>query len=698
MEKSQNSCIFVMYLIKKYMKKLLLFGSLLYFGMVHGQITFSDNFDSYSAGDNIAQQPTWTTWSNAPGGTEDTQVTDNDASSAPNSLYFSSVAANGGPTDIVLPFGGNYNTGEFTFTTMMKVETGKNAYMNFQKTTTIGTTWALDMNFTNTGELNFLNQTGTSFSGTYPQGVWFEYSVEINLNTNTWEFFVDNVSQGSISNSENQVASLNIYPIQNSGFYIDDISFEHNPYTLPAENGAVINTVINGLLATQVVTPTATVRNLGTNVITSFDLTVDYNGTNYTDNFTGQNLASLATIELDLSQDITLAAGSNDLTVTISNVNGTATDDDPADDSKILSIDPIIPAPGKMVVSEEGTGTWCGWCPRGSVGMDVMYEKYNGFWTGVAVHNGDPMANQNHDTGIGSLISGYPSALVDRGADVDPSGMEPDFLQRIQIAPTAVMTNGATWDATTNILDVSVSSEFMANANNNYKIALVLVEDSVTGTGSGYAQANYYSSASNNLDLMDPAGYNWKNLSNPVPATSMVYNHVGRGIFPAFGGLATSFPATVNAAETHVVNFTVELASDWNTDNMHIVALLIDPSGRIDNAGVASIDDAITNGYVSGGADGGTYVSLTENQVDADVKLFPNPATDFATLTLDINTPSDVQIQITDLAGKVVSSRDLGNIASAVTMNINTSNYQSGVYLVNTVINGSLVTKKLIIK
>lgn len=682
------------------MKKTLLFSSILTVGLAQAQITFQDNFDTYTAGDYIGQQTGWTTWSGTTGGAEDCQVTNADAVSAPNSLYYSSVSATGGPVDNVLPFGGVYNTGVFTFSTMLKVEAGKNAYLNFQKEAAIGTTWALDMNFTATGELNFLNQTGTSFSGTYAQDVWFEFSVEIDLNTNTWEFFIDGISQGSIANSENQVASLNLYPIENSGFFVDDIEFEHVPYTVLANNGAVTNTTFNGLLATQSVTPTVTVRNLGSTAITSFDLTVDYDGNSFTDNITGVNIASLATYELDASQDIVLAAGQNDLTVTISNINGNGADDLPADDAKIFPIDPIVPAAGKVVVSEEGTGTWCGWCPRGSVGMDVMYNKYNGYWTGIAVHNGtsDPMTNETYDAGMGGLISGYPSAIVDRGADIDPSGMEPDFLERIQIAPTAVLTNGANWDASTNILNVSVSSEFMSAADNNYKIALVLVEDNVSGTENGYAQANYYSASSNNTDLFDPAGYNWKDLANPVPAASMVYNHVGRGIFPSFGGLATSFPATVNAAETHVVNFEVELASTWNTDEMHIVALLIDPSGRIDNAGVASFDDAITNGYVAGGADGGSFVSLTENQVDAAIKIFPNPTSEFATVAIDVNSPSNIEVTVTDLAGKVVSSRNFGNIGSPMSFTLNTSNYQSGVYFVNTEIDGIVTTMKLIVE
>ena len=59
------------------------------------------------------------------------------------------------------------------------------------------------------------------------------------------------------------------------------------------------------------------------------------------------------------------------------------------DDTLSISVTGTYAAPGKIVVGEEGTGTWCGWCPRGSVAMNWMDEKYYGYWQGIAVHNND---------------------------------------------------------------------------------------------------------------------------------------------------------------------------------------------------------------------------------------------------------------------------------------------------------------------
>ena len=96
--------------------------------------------------------------------------------------------------------------------------------------------------------------------------------------------------------------------------------------------------------------------------------------------------------------NITLIAGSNPLTFTISNVNGAGADGDANDNVGTININPIVPAAGKMVVSEEGTGTWCGWCVRGAVYMDLMAAKYSNYWAGIAVHNGDPMVVATYDS------------------------------------------------------------------------------------------------------------------------------------------------------------------------------------------------------------------------------------------------------------------------------------------------------------
>ena len=107
--------------------------------------TFSDDFESYATGSYLgSSSPDWTTWSGTEGGAEDVQITDNNASSGSNSIYFSSTAANGGPADVVLPFDQVYNSGNFSFEANFYVEAGKGAYFNLQGTLIVAQVWALD--------------------------------------------------------------------------------------------------------------------------------------------------------------------------------------------------------------------------------------------------------------------------------------------------------------------------------------------------------------------------------------------------------------------------------------------------------------------------------------------------------------------------------------------------------------------------
>ena len=67
----------------------------------------------------------------------------------------------------------------------------------------------------------------------------------------------------------------------------------------------------------------------------------------------------------------------------------------------------------------------------------------------------------------------------------------------------------------------------------------------------------------------------FETLGNPVPAAQMVYDHVARAIEPSFGGFANSFPATVNAGETHTVNGYFDIPAGWDENEIHIIGLLI---------------------------------------------------------------------------------------------------------------------------
>ncbi len=685
------------------MKKLLTLsiGCFLALGTLQAQ-TFSDDFESYTSGIALGPQSAdWRTWSGAGGGADDVNVavTDNHTTSGSKSLYFASTTANGGPSDCVLPFGvAPLTTGHFTYTSWYKIPTGKTAYFNFQGNATMGNMYTLDCYMTATGAVNIQNSGTVVLSTIHPFDAWFEMSIDVNLNTNQWELFIDGVSQGSWVNGIDQVYAIDIFPADASASYwVDDVSYTVTPYTLPALNAAensikTTNTVVgqNGLVG-QSRNIAVAVRNLGTTTITSFDLSVDLNGgTPVVQNVTGLSLASLASTLVNITTPFVLVNDTNTFTSIVSNVNGLGADGDAADDTIAKSIIPVVPAAGKVVVAEEGTGTWCQWCPRGAVYMDAMASQYDGYFAGIAVHNSDPMTVTNYDAAIGGLITGYPSALVDREPAIDPSELEDNFLTRIKVAPKAFLVNGATYDATTRVLKVSVTTTMQTGITGDYKIACVLTEDDVTGTGSTWSQSNAYSN-----NAAGPMG-GFESLGNPVSYTLMHYNHVARVITPSFAGQAGAFGTSATSGQVFTHTFTYTLPATWDTAQIHIVGMFIDTTGLVDNASSASIAEAIATGYTTGVEVGGATGMNTLAAPDAVVSIYPNPAHSAANIALNLQDNASVQVAIYSITGALLAKKEYGQLNGGMLLPVDLSNYQAGMYFVHVTINGKTEIQKLI--
>ena len=167
--------------------------------------------------------------------------------------------------------------------------------------------------------------------------------------------------------------------------------------------------------------------------------------------------------------------------------------------------------------------------------MDGMTQRYPGKFVGIAVHNGDPMVNSSYDSGIGTFIGGYPSGVVERNIEEDPSDFEAPFVAAVQQAPPAKIELGAIYDESSRELTLSINAVFLEDAGAGHKFNVILYEDGVTGTSAAFGQSNAYSGG--NFGAM--GGY--EALPGLVPASMMVYDHVGRDLLGGFAGVAVSY-------------------------------------------------------------------------------------------------------------------------------------------------------------
>ena len=417
------------------------------------------------------------------------------------------------------------------------------------------------------------------------------------------------------------------------------------------------------------VSVTGTIRNLSGEELTSIDVSYTMNGGDPVTETFNVSVGPLETYDFTFPNTISLLdIGAYDFEVTISNPNGEE-DENPDNDMLDHTVNVVNMIPTKRVVGEEATGTWCGWCPRGAVFMEIMAETYPDTWLGIAVHNSDPMTDPVYDGGIGPWIPGYPSGLVDRMEEgsVDPSQFEAAYNQRInEIPPAEVSLEWVRIEGDT--LKFNVRADFVAQVS-NFRFNAVIIEDNVTGSGSGYNQANYYSGGGSG-----PMG-GYENLPNPVPAADMVYQNVGRAILGGWDGVENSLPETVYAGETHSYAFSVKLKDSWNVNELFIIGMLMNN----------------TTGEIENGVRSGEWTVGIDNKFEeADFSVYPNPAKDFLT----IDAPGADRIEMVNFMGQVV--RVIENTDSKTVINV--KDFDAGIYFIRVSDGENVSTKKVVIR
>ena len=157
-----------------------------------------------------------------------------------------------------------------------------------------------------------------------------------------------------------------------------------------------------------------------------------------------------------------------------------------------------------------------------------------------------------------------------------------------------------------------------------------------------------------------------------------------------------SFHAVVNAGETHTLNMTFVLPATWDENEIHIIGMLIDPNGRIDNAGKATITEAVANGFVVGNT--ANVTDINSDQLDATFRVFPNPAVSNTTVGINLTKESTVSLKFMDMAGKIIATLNCGSLNGSSTVELNTSNLKAGVYLIELTVNNEVMVKRLIVE
>lgn len=305
---------------------------------------------------------------------------------------------------------------------------------------------------------------------------------------------------------------------------------------------------------------------------------------------------------------------------------------------------------------EEYTGTWCGWCVRGLVGMELLRETFGDDFIGVAYHEGDAMEIM-YTSQYPNDIDGFPDAFIDRTYEVDPlcgfgntSGAIVSVMQQFAaIEAIAGVDVTATWTSDDKAaITVDVASYFTTDDNSGkFAIEVMLIADDLYGTGNGWNQKNYYSGDTDYAKdrYLGP----W--VRKPGSVSGYHFNDVLVG---TSGVIAGSLPKTIMAFEDYSYSYTFTLNSlpvpslIQNKDNLHVIAFVVNTgTGKVINANRCYIDEYVS--IIPGDIDDDGEITISDVTALVDY-LLHGDATAINVAAADIDADGTININdLTDL-------------------------------------------------
>lgn len=327
------------------------------------------------------------------------------------------------------------------------------------------------------------------------------------------------------------------------------------------------------------------VQNNGSDNISQIDFTATVNGKPEEVSAQLQTPLSMYS-EGILSMQLTAPAETGAYTVELEAVKVNGIEDDVPSNNKINA--PLLvmseTSPRKTVV-EEATGEWCGYCPRGAVGMSNLAKAYPDKFIGIAIHGGDDFEIEGYYDLL-STFTGFPSCLVDRLYLTDPYFDVDKVFEAVNSRISEGILDLSARFADDSKSELNITSDVKFNFNSDqcpYSLTYVLTEDGLIGSG----QANYYKGQSGL-----PSDLEWL-ASEPATILGYKHDHVAIGAYDCLG-IEGSLTGAIKDGESKTHNYTIKMPVVKDLNNVKLIAMLIsNETGEIVNADEIALKDVV---------------------------------------------------------------------------------------------------------
>jgi len=319
------------------------------------------------------------------------------------------------------------------------------------------------------------------------------------------------------------------------------------------------------------------------------------------------------------------------------------TDANPANDTfvKMVKVLPYVPV--KNVLMEVFKHQACCPCIDAACYEDsVVSLKPNYAIANIYTPATDVISNADGRTVDAVWMFGHPAILFDRftfphaynierpvtsfnGGDIVDDINERDRYY----VPLKVSFNSSTYNNTTGELKVKLKAKAYDAMSGDMRFNLYLTEDSVMA---------------------------WQGCATPNP-NNYYHRHVLRQMCGGPWGQTGSMPSMLTAGQDVFYEFTYNIPASYNKNKLELIGLVQlynpDSSKRtIVNSDKISFNNSLT-------LSAGSITNIQDN-----IQIYPNPVTD--QLTIDNNTKAELQVILTDIAGRQVLAKSVARGKSAI--------------------------------